>query len=83
MTLDAPTEEIEALVDMGNPRLGVRQAQTHRRQNRRHHIPHFFGVVTIAGDHDQEVVRLWGPVDYADRGVMVLAGEVVRPGRSA
>jgi hypothetical protein len=23
-----------------------------------------------------QIVGLWGPVDYADRGVMVLAGEL-------
>jgi hypothetical protein len=28
------------------------------------------------GEAQQPVIGLWGPVDYADRGVMVLAGEL-------
>jgi hypothetical protein len=34
------------------------------------------GLGLRAGEPEQMVICLWGPVDYADRGVMVLAGEL-------
>ena len=44
VTLDAPPEEVEALVDVGDQGLLRRQAQTHRGQDRRDLLPQRLGV---------------------------------------
>jgi hypothetical protein len=70
--LDAPSQEVEPLVDVADPRLGLRQAQAHRGQHRRHLIPERFGVAAGAGDHDHEVVRVADqPHDRATSAAML------------
>jgi hypothetical protein len=43
----------------------------------------FFGFCLWSGEPEQGVVGLWGPLDYADRGVMLLACGVAGPVWSA
>ena len=56
--LDAEPEEVEALVDVADPRLRLRQAQAHRRQYRRDLFSQGFGVRLGARHQDHEVVRI-------------------------
>ncbi len=44
--LDAPPQEVEPLVDVADPRLGLRQAQAHRSKYRADLVPQRFGIVT-------------------------------------
>src|ERR1700757_762428 len=56
--LDAVSEEVETLVDVADPRLLLRQAQTHRSEHRAGLVPERFGVLAGAFDHHHEVVRV-------------------------
>jgi hypothetical protein len=56
--LDAPAEKVEPRVYVGQARLGLRQAQTHRPQYRRHLAPQRLGIGLLAVDHDHEVVGI-------------------------
>src|SRR5215813_11277826 len=58
VALDAPAEEVEALIDVGDLRLLRRQAQAHRGQDRRRVLAHLLRVLAGAGDHEQPVVRI-------------------------
>ena len=84
VALDAPSQEVEALVDVADPRLRLRQAQAHRREYRCHLVPQRFGVVAGASDHDHEIVRI---ADEAVGGqplaTALLRGAMRRPDRSS
>jgi hypothetical protein len=58
VTLDAPTKKVEALVDVGDHRLGLRQAKAHRRQDRRHRVTRLICVLAVTGHPDPEIVRI-------------------------
>ena len=58
MTLDAPTQEIQTLIDMGDHRLLGREAKPHRTEHRCHLGQERFGLRPVAGHHDHEVVRV-------------------------
>jgi hypothetical protein len=89
VTLDAPAEEVQALVDGGDQRLGGRQAQAHRRQDRRDRIARLLGVLAVAGYQDQKVIRLCRVPGYADlvggrpgqSGVLLLDVGIILRGR--
>ena len=51
LPLDAEAEEVEALVDVADPRLLLRQAQAHRGEHRCHLVAQRLGVRAGAGDH--------------------------------
>jgi hypothetical protein len=58
VALDAPPQEVDALVDMADARLGLRQAQAHGGQHRCDLVLELLGVRLGAGHHDDEVVRV-------------------------
>jgi hypothetical protein len=65
VTLDAPAEEIKALVDVGDQGLLLRQAQAHRGQDPCDLLPEGFGVGLGAVHHQAPVV---GEPDQPDVG---------------
>ena len=82
----AEAQEVEALVDVGDPRLAVRQAQAHRGEHRCGLVTHGLGVGTSAGHQHHEVVRIADePVRGQTRAPPLLARARVRahrrPGR--
>ena len=58
VTLDAPAQKIEALVDVGDHGLLRRQAQAHRGQDLRYLLPQGFRVGLRAGDDQAPVIRV-------------------------
>jgi hypothetical protein len=58
VTLDAPTQKVEALVDVGDQGLILRQAQTHRGQDPRYFLAQGFGVGLRAGYDQAPVIRV-------------------------
>jgi hypothetical protein len=72
---DIGRQEIEPVVDPGDAGLVLVEGQTALLQPNREPVTDLFGLFPAVTERD-EIVRLWGPVGYADRGVMVLAGGV-------
>ncbi len=60
MPLDAVAEKHEALVDVGDVGLGLRQLQPHRRQDLRDLVAQVLGVGAVTVDGDDEVVGVTG-----------------------
>jgi hypothetical protein len=55
---DPEPEEVEALVDVGDPRFVLRQAKAHGREHRREFPEDRIGVITGSGHQHDEVVRV-------------------------
>ena len=73
--LDVPAEEVEPVVYVGQPGLGLRQAQTRRLQHRGHLAPQCFSIGLLAVDLDHEVVGVADELyDRAAGAAMLGAG---------
>jgi hypothetical protein len=70
VALDAPAEEADALVDVADARLGLRQAQAHGGQHHCDLARERLGVGAGAGHHGDEVVRI---ADQLPGGLPALA----------
>jgi hypothetical protein len=58
VTLDTPAEKVEAVINMGDQSLLLRQAQSHRGQDLRDLLPPGFGVFLGALDDQAPVVGI-------------------------
>src|SRR5262249_40532829 len=56
--LDAEAEKVEALVNVSDPRLGLREPQPNGTQHPCHLVAQGYGVVALAGHQNHEVVRV-------------------------
>jgi hypothetical protein len=79
MPLDTHPEEIETLVDVGDPRLLLGQAKAHRRENRRSFRAQALGVGSVPGHHQHPVV---GITDEAVVGESLAASSLPSPRRA-
>jgi hypothetical protein len=72
VTLDAPAQKVEALVDVGDQRLVLRKPQADGGQDRRYFRKQRLGVRSGSRNQNDEVVRLCRLLDYAERRTKVL-----------
>ena len=79
VALDAPPEKIEAIVDVGDQGLLLRQAQAHRGEDPGDLLAQCLRV-GLGARHDQApVVRLCGPCCYAEVAAGSRYGDSARP----
>src|SRR5690606_41768040 len=82
LPLDAESETPKPLVDVADPALLLRQAQTHRCEHRRHRSPERFSVGAGPVDHDDDIIRISDKLLHAPTGPPILHAPPYRSTRT-